>query len=48
MPTSPKRCGHEVTTFNRGLSGPDQPGAEAVRGDRTSPADLERLARGRS
>ena len=35
--------GHEVTTFNRGRSGPDQPGAEAVRGDRNSPADLERL-----
>jgi 2'-hydroxyisoflavone reductase len=35
--------GHEVTTFNRGVSGPDQPGAEAVRGDRNSPADLERL-----
>jgi 2'-hydroxyisoflavone reductase len=35
--------GHEVTTFNRGLSGPDQPGVEAVRGDRNSSADLERL-----
>ncbi|QMU69582.1 NAD-dependent epimerase/dehydratase family protein [Streptacidiphilus sp. P02-A3a] len=35
--------GHEVTTFNRGRSGPDQPGVEAVRGDRDSPADLERL-----
>jgi 2'-hydroxyisoflavone reductase len=37
------RRGHEVTTFNRGLTGPDQPGVEAVRGDRNSPADLERL-----
>ncbi|SDJ42707.1 NAD-dependent epimerase/dehydratase family protein [Nonomuraea jiangxiensis] len=41
------RRGHEVTTFNRGVSGPDQPGAEAVRGDRTRAADLERLVEGR-
>ncbi|MCK2217580.1 NAD-dependent epimerase/dehydratase family protein [Actinomadura sp. ATCC 31491] len=40
--------GHEVTTFNRGRSGPDVPGVEAVRGDRESSADLERLAEGRS
>lgn len=33
-----------VTTFRRGLSGEDVPGVEAVRGDRTSSADLERLA----
>ncbi|MEW9549499.1 NAD-dependent epimerase/dehydratase family protein [Nonomuraea sp. NPDC050783] len=40
--------GHEVTTFNRGRSGPDVPGVEAVRGDRESAADLERLVEGRS
>ncbi|TMR90131.1 NAD-dependent epimerase/dehydratase family protein [Nonomuraea basaltis] len=40
--------GHEVTTFNRGRSGPDVPGVEAVRGDREVPADLERLTGGRS
>ncbi|NJP93622.1 NAD-dependent epimerase/dehydratase family protein [Nonomuraea sp. FMUSA5-5] len=40
--------GHEVTTFNRGRSGADVPGVEAVRGDRESRADLERLAEGRS
>ncbi|MFG1707942.1 NAD-dependent epimerase/dehydratase family protein [Nonomuraea sp. M3C6] len=40
--------GHEVTTFNRGRSGGDVPGAEAVRGDREVPADLERLIGGRS
>jgi 2'-hydroxyisoflavone reductase len=36
--------GHEVTTFNRGVSGADLPGVEAVHGDRTVTADLERLA----
>ncbi|MCQ8829095.1 NAD-dependent epimerase/dehydratase family protein [Streptomyces malaysiensis] len=36
--------GWEVTTFNRGRSGPDVPGAEAVQGDRTDAADLARLA----
>ncbi|MFD0571573.1 NAD-dependent epimerase/dehydratase family protein [Kitasatospora gansuensis] len=41
------RRGHRVTTFNRGLSGPDQPGVEAVRGDRNSPEDLARLVEGR-
>lgn len=41
------RRGHEVTTFNRGISGPDQSGVEAVRGDRRSPTDLQRLATGR-
>lgn len=35
------RRGHQVTTFNRGLSGPDQPGVEAIRGDRNSLSDLE-------
>ncbi|WP_214410743.1 NAD-dependent epimerase/dehydratase family protein [Sphaerisporangium fuscum] len=38
------RQGHEVTTFNRGRSGPDLPGVTAVRGDREVPADLEALA----
>lgn len=33
-----------VTTFRRGLTGEDVPGVEAVRGDRTSSADLQRLA----
>ena len=41
------QAGHEVTTFNRGLSGPDVPGVEAIRGDRTRDADLEPL-RGRT
>ena len=36
-------AGHEVTVFNRGRSGPDLPGVQAVRGDREKPADLERL-----
>ncbi|WP_441245437.1 NAD-dependent epimerase/dehydratase family protein [Kitasatospora sp. McL0602] len=45
--TEALRRGHRVTTFNRGLSGPDQPGVEAVRGDRNDTADLERLADGR-
>ncbi|MFB4265144.1 NAD-dependent epimerase/dehydratase family protein [Nonomuraea sp. GTA35] len=40
--------GHEVTTFNRGRSGADVPGVEAVRGDREVRADLARLAAGRS
>ncbi|MDH6116783.1 2'-hydroxyisoflavone reductase [Kitasatospora sp. GAS204A] len=35
--------GHQVTTFNRGRSGPDLPGAEAVRGDRDSDQDLAAL-----
>jgi 2'-hydroxyisoflavone reductase len=42
------RQGHEVTTFNRGKTGVDVPGVEAVRGDREITADLERLADGRS
>ncbi|GAA2055260.1 NAD-dependent epimerase/dehydratase family protein [Catenulispora yoronensis] len=37
-------AGHEVTVFNRGRSAPDVPGVTAVRGDRESEADLERLA----
>ncbi|TDC87912.1 NAD-dependent epimerase/dehydratase family protein [Nonomuraea deserti] len=40
--------GHQVTTFNRGRSGADVPGVEAVHGDRGSGADLERLTSGRS
>ncbi|MEW9530228.1 NAD-dependent epimerase/dehydratase family protein [Microbispora sp. NPDC049125] len=39
--------GHEVTTFNRGRSGADLPGVEAVHGDREVHADLERLVEGR-
>lgn len=37
-------AGHQVTVFNRGKSGPDLPGVQAVRGNRENPADLERLA----
>jgi len=40
------RRGWRVTTFNRGRSGPDVAGVEALHGDRTVPADLEQL-RGR-
>jgi 2'-hydroxyisoflavone reductase len=40
--------GHRVTTFNRGRSGGDVPGVEAVRGDREVRADLERLVAGRT
>jgi nucleoside-diphosphate-sugar epimerase len=36
--------GHEVTTFNRGRTGHDVPGAEIVRGDRSVASDLEELA----
>jgi 2'-hydroxyisoflavone reductase len=36
--------GWEVTTFNRGLSGADVAGVKVIRGDRTLPADLVRLA----
>ncbi len=42
------RHGHEVTTFNRGRSGADVAGAEAIRGDREDCASLERLTRGRT
>ncbi|MGK5628333.1 NAD-dependent epimerase/dehydratase family protein [Streptomyces sp. URMC 123] len=38
--------GHEVTTFNRGVSAADLPGVEAVHGDRQVAADLERLVDG--
>lgn len=40
-------AGHEITVFNRGRSGQDVPGVEAVRGDRESATDLARLADGR-
>ncbi|MFF2133935.1 NAD-dependent epimerase/dehydratase family protein [Streptomyces olivochromogenes] len=36
--------GWTVTTFNRGRSGPDVPGVEAVHGDRTVSDDLRTLA----
>lgn len=36
--------GHDVTTFTRGRHGEPRPGAEALHGDRTRPADLLRLA----
>ncbi|MEW2581387.1 hypothetical protein [Streptomyces syringium] len=36
--------GWQVTTFNRGRSGPDVPSVEAVHGDRTDVEDLVRLA----
>lgn len=36
--------GWQVTTFNRGRSGQPAPGALTVHGDRTIPADLQRLA----
>ena len=39
-------AGHSVTTFNRGKSGPDVLGIQALRGDRESAADLARLAEG--
>jgi 2'-hydroxyisoflavone reductase len=39
--------GHTVTVFNRGRSGTDADGVEAVRGDRESAADLEALVAGR-
>jgi 2'-hydroxyisoflavone reductase len=41
------RRGHDVTTFNRGITGADVPGVEAIRGDREVTADLERLVDGR-
>jgi nucleoside-diphosphate-sugar epimerase len=36
--------GYDVTTFSRGVSGHPRPGAEALHGDRTSPAGLRALA----
>jgi 2'-hydroxyisoflavone reductase len=38
------RRGDSVTTFNRGVSGPDVDGVEALRGDRASDPDLAQLA----
>jgi len=38
------RRGYDVTTFNRGETGADQPGVTAIRGDRKVAADLARLA----
>ncbi|WP_327141310.1 NAD-dependent epimerase/dehydratase family protein [Nocardia sp. NBC_01327] len=38
--------GMEVTTFRRGQSGSDADGVTLIRGDRTDPADLARLAKG--
>lgn len=37
-------AGHQVTVFNRGKSGPNPTGAEAIAGDRENPRDLARLA----
>jgi nucleoside-diphosphate-sugar epimerase len=37
--------GYDVTTFSRGRSGHPRPGAEALLGNRTNPADLRQLAR---
>lgn len=42
------RRGHGVTSFNRGRTGTEVPGAEVVHGDREMPDDLERLLEGRS
>ena len=42
--TAAIRQGWEVTTFNRGLSGADVAGVNVIRGDRTLPGDLARLA----
>jgi 2'-hydroxyisoflavone reductase len=39
--------GHGVTTFNRGQTGVDVAGVEAVRGDRESSSDLQELVAGR-
>jgi 2'-hydroxyisoflavone reductase len=39
--------GHAVTTFNRGRTGSDVAGAEAVLGDREDAADVARLVNGR-
>ncbi|MDQ1721984.1 MAG: hypothetical protein QOI26_1718 [Pseudonocardiales bacterium] len=36
--------GHNVTTFNRGRTGPPVAGARAITGDRTDPQDLGKLA----
>lgn len=39
--------GHQVTTFNRGRTGQDMPGTEAVRGDRENATHLRELVTGR-
>jgi 2'-hydroxyisoflavone reductase len=39
------RRGHDVTTFNRGLTAPDHPEVEAIHGDRAVPGDLRQLHR---
>lgn len=36
--------GHNVTTFNRGQTGPPVTGARAITGDRSDPEDLKKLA----
>lgn len=38
------RRGHEVTTFNRGRTGPDVPGVTAIRGDRSTDEGVRPLA----
>ncbi|MGK5675467.1 NAD-dependent epimerase/dehydratase family protein [Micromonospora sp. URMC 106] len=38
-----KSCGWDITTFNRGTSGTDVPGVQAIRGDRTRPGDIGSL-----
>ncbi|MEV5511032.1 NAD-dependent epimerase/dehydratase family protein [Streptomyces orinoci] len=43
LATEALAAGHTVTTFNRGRTGADVPGVEAVRGDRTAAADLAAL-----
>ncbi|MCO5998109.1 NAD-dependent epimerase/dehydratase family protein [Actinoallomurus rhizosphaericola] len=45
--TQALRRGDRVTTFNRGRSGTDVPGAEVIRGDREDEDDLRRLVEGR-
>lgn len=41
-------AGHELTLFNRGMSGPDLfPDLESITGDRTNPDDLAKLSRRR-
>ena len=39
------RRGYQVTTFNRGLSGPDRLDLTAIHGDRGKPASLDELRR---
>lgn len=39
--------GHQVTAFNRGRTGSDVPGSEAIHGDRENKDDLRSLANGR-